>query len=127
MFELSTISLLDSTINLLSAPPNLYPRTMPPSSAEALVVKTNGSAASTLERRFIPVPSPCEHQVLVRISHVAQNPTDGTVPPDLSTRPRPSLTPPVQSLDTKAFDDGAVLGCDFVETIEQLGPASPAS
>ncbi|KAH7362620.1 chaperonin 10-like protein [Plectosphaerella cucumerina] len=77
---------------------------MPPSSAEALVVKTNGSAASTLERRSIPIPSPGEHQVLVRISYVAQNPTD------------------VQSLDTKAFDDGAVLGCDFVGTVEQLGP-----
>jgi NADPH:quinone reductase-like Zn-dependent oxidoreductase len=93
---------------------------MPPSSAEALVVKTNGSAASTLERRSVPVPSPGEHQVLVRISYVAQNPTDGTVPPDLS--PYLSLTPPVQSLDTKAFDDGAVLGCDFVGTVEQLGP-----
>lgn len=77
---------------------------MPPSSIDALVVKTQADHPSSLERRSIPLPSPGDRQLLVRVSHVAQNPTD------------------VQSLDTSAFPDGAVLGCDFVGTVEQTGP-----
>lgn len=30
----------------------------------------------------------------------------------------------MQSLNTKTFDDGAVLGCDFIGTVEQLGPGA---
>ncbi|KAH6686376.1 chaperonin 10-like protein [Plectosphaerella plurivora] len=77
---------------------------MSPSSMEAIVVKTQPNNPSTFERRSISVPSLKDHQVLVRISHVAQNPTD------------------VQSLDKNAFGDGAVLGCGFVGTVEELGP-----
>ncbi|VUC34864.1 unnamed protein product [Clonostachys rosea] len=53
----------------------------------------------------LPIPIPGEHQLLVKVSHVAQNPTD------------------VQSFDKNAFGDGAVLGCDFVGTVESIGQA----
>ncbi|KAJ5753908.1 GroES-like protein [Penicillium nucicola] len=56
-----------------------------------------------LSREDIPRPCPAEHQVLVKISHVAQNPTD------------------VQSFDSNAFGDGVVLGCDFVGEVVDLG------
>ncbi|KAJ8111687.1 hypothetical protein OPT61_g5772 [Boeremia exigua] len=51
----------------------------------------------------IDVPNPSDHEVLVKTSYVAQNPTD------------------VQSLDANAFGDGTVLGCDFVGKIEEVG------
>ncbi|OAL03233.1 GroES-like protein [Phaeosphaeriaceae sp. SRC1lsM3a] len=51
----------------------------------------------------IPVPKPANHEVLVKVAHAGQNPTD------------------VQSLDSNAFGDGAVLGCDFVGTVEEIG------
>ncbi|KXH54060.1 hypothetical protein CSAL01_01966 [Colletotrichum salicis] len=54
-------------------------------------------------KKQIPVPEPAPHQALVKVSHIAQNPTD------------------VQSLDGDAFGDGAVLGCDFVGTVEVVG------
>lgn len=44
---------------------------MAPPTATALVTR-----AGKLAREAIPVPTPGEHQVLVKISHVAQNPTD---------------------------------------------------
>ncbi|KAL2816077.1 chaperonin 10-like protein [Aspergillus granulosus] len=71
---------------------------MAPTTATALLTK-----GSKLSRETIPVPTPSDHQVLVKISHVAQNPTD------------------VQSLDANAFGDDAVLGCDFVGTVEKTG------
>ncbi|KAF3002345.1 hypothetical protein E8E14_007109 [Neopestalotiopsis sp. 37M] len=71
---------------------------MAPKFATALVTKDG-----KLSKETIPVPTPVEHQVLVKISHVAQNPTD------------------VQSLDGNAFGDDAVLGCDFVGTVEMTG------
>ncbi|KAM0332991.1 hypothetical protein ACHAQA_001648 [Verticillium albo-atrum] len=69
-----------------------------PNTTEALVVQ-NGK----LSKENIALPTPAENQVLVKVSHVAQNPTD------------------VQSLDSNAFGDGAVLGCDFVGTVVQTG------
>jgi NADPH:quinone reductase-like Zn-dependent oxidoreductase len=45
---------------------------MPPTTATALVTK-----AGKLSKETIPLPTPGEHQVLVKVSHVAQNPTDG--------------------------------------------------
>ncbi|GLA03756.1 hypothetical protein AnigIFM60653_003763 [Aspergillus niger] len=71
---------------------------MAPPTATALVTR-----AGKLSRETIPVPTPGEHQVLVKISYVAQNPTD------------------IQSLDANAFGDDAVLGCDFVGTVERTG------
>jgi NADPH:quinone reductase-like Zn-dependent oxidoreductase len=44
---------------------------MAPPTATALVTR-----GGKLSRETIPVPTPGEHQVLVKISHVAQNPTD---------------------------------------------------
>jgi len=54
-------------------------------------------------KESIEVPTPSDHQVLVKISYVAQNPTD------------------IQAFDTKALGDGAVLGCDFVGSVEKIG------
>lgn len=42
----------------------------------ATVVRDSNDAP-ILSRDEIPIPSPADHQVLVKISHVAQNPTDG--------------------------------------------------
>ncbi|GKT57917.1 zinc-binding oxidoreductase [Colletotrichum tofieldiae] len=54
-------------------------------------------------KKLIPVPEPAPNQALVKVSHVAQNPTD------------------IQSLDSNAFGADAVLGCDFVGTVEKTG------
>ncbi|KAJ5936580.1 hypothetical protein N7466_003030 [Penicillium verhagenii] len=51
----------------------------------------------------IPRPTPQPGQVQIKVSHVAQNPTD------------------VQSFDRNAFGDEAVLGCDFVGKVTELG------
>ncbi|KAF2625526.1 GroES-like protein [Macroventuria anomochaeta] len=51
----------------------------------------------------VSIPQPGEHEVLVKNSFVAQNPTD------------------VQSLDNNAFGDGTALGCDFVGKVEEVG------
>ncbi|KAB2574699.1 Zinc-type alcohol dehydrogenase-like protein [Lasiodiplodia theobromae] len=49
----------------------------------------------------LPLPEPQAGQALVKIEFTAQNPTD------------------VQSFDSNAFGDGAVLGCDFVASVGQ--------
>ncbi|RDW76838.1 zinc-binding alcohol dehydrogenase family protein [Aspergillus mulundensis] len=67
----------------------------------ALVVRVDGSPR--LSKEDIPRPRPSPNQVVVKLSHVAQNPTD------------------VQSFDGNAFGDGAVLGCDFVGEVIDLG------
>ncbi|KAJ5580695.1 GroES-like protein [Penicillium hetheringtonii] len=69
----------------------------------AVVVRGSDKSSVRLSNEEIPIPSPAEHQVLIKISHVAQNPTD------------------VQSFDKNAFGDGAVLGCDFVGEVVKLG------
>ncbi|KAJ5513242.1 hypothetical protein N7463_002794 [Penicillium fimorum] len=68
----------------------------------ALIVRVSGQTL-TLSKETIQRPSPAANQVLVKISHVAQNPTD------------------VQSFDGNAFGDGVVLGCDFVGKVVELG------
>ncbi|KAJ9491402.1 hypothetical protein VN97_g1854 [Penicillium thymicola] len=68
----------------------------------ALVVRVKGEIP-TLSKETVHRPSPAANQVLVEISHVAQNPTD------------------VQSFDGDAFGDGAILGCDFVGKVVELG------
>ncbi|RMJ14715.1 hypothetical protein CDV36_005615 [Fusarium kuroshium] len=70
---------------------------------DALVVKTSDDTPR-LVKESVPMPKPENHQLLVKVSHVAQNPTD------------------VQSFDGNAFGDGAVLGCDFVGVVEEVGP-----
>ncbi|RHZ59802.1 uncharacterized protein CDV56_106190 [Aspergillus thermomutatus] len=69
----------------------------------ALVVRVADGESQKLCKEDIPIPCPTANQVLVKISHVAQNPTD------------------VQSFDRNAFGDGAVLGCDFVGEVVELG------
>ncbi|OQE44389.1 hypothetical protein PENCOP_c002G02378 [Penicillium coprophilum] len=69
----------------------------------ALVTRGSAEQSPRLSKEEIDIPVPADHQILVKISHVAQNPTD------------------VQSLDGNAFEDGAVLGCDFVGECVELG------
>ncbi|PYI24789.1 GroES-like protein [Aspergillus violaceofuscus CBS 115571] len=69
----------------------------------ALVVYEDSPQPLRLSKERIPIPQPDKTQVLVKISHAAQNPTD------------------VQSLDNHACGEGAVLGCDFVGEIVEVG------
>ncbi|KAH7061500.1 chaperonin 10-like protein [Macrophomina phaseolina] len=73
-----------------------------PTYAKAQVVRRSGDA-SRLSLEQIPVPDVLPGKALVRVDHVAQNPTD------------------IQSLDSNAFGDGAVLGCDFTGTVRKVG------
>ncbi|KAF2144824.1 uncharacterized protein K452DRAFT_266968 [Aplosporella prunicola CBS 121167] len=50
----------------------------------------------------LPLPTTSPGKALVKVDHVAQNPTD------------------VQSFDSNAFGDGAVLGCDFAGTVDNV-------
>ncbi|KAF6835365.1 hypothetical protein CMUS01_05816 [Colletotrichum musicola] len=88
----------------------------------ALVTEAPSSGGpATLVKKSIPLPKPAPNQVLVKISHVAQNPTDGEPQPCPIRSPPNRLVSIVQSLDSNAFGDGAVLGCDFVGTVEETG------
>ncbi|KAF7593986.1 hypothetical protein BBP40_010383 [Aspergillus hancockii] len=69
----------------------------------SLVVRVPDGQSPKLVKESLPLPSPGRGQVLVKTSHIAQNPTD------------------VQSLDSNAFGDGAVLGCDFVGVVIEVG------
>lgn len=71
--------------------------------SSALIQRVKDGDKPRLVREPVPIPQPGPHEVLVKVSHVGQNPTD------------------VQSLDSNAFGDGTVLGCDFVGTVEKLG------
>ncbi|EQB50260.1 hypothetical protein CGLO_10321 [Colletotrichum gloeosporioides Cg-14] len=75
---------------------------------QALVVEVPNGKPS-LVRKSIPIPQPASNQALVKISHIAQNPTDG------------KYMTQILSFDGNAFGDGAVLGCDFVGTVEETG------
>ncbi|KAI8217754.1 hypothetical protein K4K54_008873 [Colletotrichum sp. SAR 10_86] len=70
---------------------------------QALVTEVLGTGLPTIVKEAIPVPQPASNQALLKVSYVAQNPTD------------------VQALDRNAFGEGAVLGCDFVGTVEETG------
>ncbi|PGH27450.1 hypothetical protein AJ80_00929 [Polytolypa hystricis UAMH7299] len=76
---------------------------MTENSNPALVVRVTDGRPPKLSNESIPIPTPAANQVLVKISHAAQNPTD------------------VQSFDGNLFGDGAVLGCDFVGEVMKLG------
>ncbi|KAH7162441.1 hypothetical protein B0J13DRAFT_669147 [Dactylonectria estremocensis] len=69
----------------------------------ALVVEVPEGGSPILVQKTVPVPCLGSNQVLVKVSTVAQNPTD------------------VQAFDTNVFGDGAVLGCDFAGTVEVVG------
>ncbi|PLB53776.1 putative zinc-binding dehydrogenase family oxidoreductase [Aspergillus steynii IBT 23096] len=69
----------------------------------SLVVRVPEGGSPKLVLEDLPRPSPGRGQVLVKLSHVAQNPTD------------------IQSFESNAFGDGAVLGCDYVGEVVELG------
>ncbi|KAF8852042.1 hypothetical protein BDZ45DRAFT_678655 [Acephala macrosclerotiorum] len=75
---------------------------MAPSTCKALVTRVSGGRAS-LHLEEVTIPTAVLHQVLVRVESVAQNPTD------------------VQSLDSNAFGEKAILGCDYDGIVETLG------
>ncbi|CAI7567326.1 hypothetical protein N7533_005903 [Penicillium manginii] len=68
-----------------------------------LVVRVPERQSPQLVQEQLSLPIPSASQVQVKVSHVAQNPTD------------------VQCFDVNAFGDGAVLGCDFVGEVTELG------
>lgn len=44
---------------------------------KCLVVRVPDGGSPTMEKEDLPIPEPGSHQLLVKTSHVAQNPTDG--------------------------------------------------
>ncbi|KAG5659039.1 hypothetical protein KAF25_007592 [Fusarium avenaceum] len=79
---------------------------MVPSTMNALVVEVPEvpeNAKPDLIKKEISSPMLEAHEVLVKVSMVAQNPTD------------------VQAFDLNLFGNGAVLGCDFAGTVKRLG------
>ncbi|WYZ35466.1 hypothetical protein EsH8_X_000113 [Colletotrichum jinshuiense] len=70
---------------------------------QALVTEVPVEGSPVMVKKLIPVPELAPNQALVKISYIAQNPTD------------------VQSLDSNAFGNDAVLGCDYVGTVEKTG------
>lgn len=90
----------------------------------ALVSKVTDGNPSFV-KSSIQVPLPASNQALIRVSHVAQNFTDGK-----QRVPRPhgdfsgqesSHRETVESFDSNEFGDGSVLGCDFVGEVEAIG------
>lgn len=76
---------------------------MLPSVGEYLVVRQEGDSPPKLVKESLAIPAPKEKELIVKVQYAAQNPTD------------------VQSFDSNAFGDGAVLGCDFVGVVEASG------
>ncbi|KAH6618425.1 hypothetical protein C7974DRAFT_30314 [Boeremia exigua] len=74
-----------------------------PDKVLALVQRLGTKNTPRLVVEHISAPKPADHELLVKVSHAGQNPTD------------------VQCLDSNAFGDGAVLGCDFVGPVEDVG------
>jgi NADPH:quinone reductase-like Zn-dependent oxidoreductase len=70
------------------------------------LVQRNIQGKPTFAIEQVPKPQPEPHQLLVKISHIAQNPTD------------------VQSFDRNAAGDGSVFGCDFVGSVEDVGTSA---
>lgn len=52
-----------------------------PAFCQALVVNLDSNNTPALVKESVPVPKPDKHQLLVKVSHVAQNPTDGKITP----------------------------------------------
>lgn len=48
-----------------------------PATCPALVVRLDSDSTPILTKEPVPVARPGSHQLLVKVSHVAQNPTDG--------------------------------------------------
>ncbi|KAI4728875.1 NAD(P)-binding protein [Aureobasidium sp. EXF-10728] len=81
------------------------------STSTAYVQRERDGKQVLAREQGIQLPSREAHQSLVSVQYVAQNPTDGILF---------SLSA-LQTLDSNAFGDGTVLGCDFVGTVEEPG------
>ena len=91
---------------------------------QALVSKVTKGRPS-LVKSPIEAQQAGSNQALIRVSHVAQNFTDGKqmvsqVQQNLSGH-EPSYRETVESFDSDEFGDGSVLGCDFVGEVEAIG------
>ncbi|KAL1623137.1 Zinc-binding oxidoreductase alcohol dehydrogenase [Diplodia seriata] len=90
------------------------------SSAQIVRESANGTPQLALEE--LPVPDPQAGQAVVKIEYTAQNPTDGKSNlPFHQSDGLGLIFTLVQSFDSNAFGDGAVLGCDFVGTVQRTG------
>lgn len=111
-----------------SSPFRTATKTMAAATCSALVIKGTKDSGLGLIQDLIRVPKPGGQQYLVKVSHVAQNPTDGKstirmLPLKTSRWPdsNPSL---VQAFDSGVFGEGSILGCDFVGTVEDIGSST---
>ncbi|THC98374.1 hypothetical protein EYZ11_002155 [Aspergillus tanneri] len=93
----------------------------------SLVVQIPEGHSPNLMQEDLPLPSPGSRQALVKLSHAAQNPTDDI---DAFNPLRLHIVRKcihrgshfvVLSFDANTFGDGAVLGCDFVGELVELG------
>ncbi|KAL3421743.1 hypothetical protein PVAG01_05899 [Phlyctema vagabunda] len=89
--------------------------------SKALVTRVIEGKAK-LELQEVPLSSYkiSETQVLVRVESVAQNPVDGKFKSEVMVNAMLTHRT-VQTLDSNAFGEGAVLGCDFVGQVTQVG------
>lgn len=90
---------------------------------KALVTQVGEDNKAYLSLEDVELGLPDKNQVLVRIHVVAQNPTDGELFPKAEPTGYAN-DQVVQSLDSNAFGEGVVLGCDFAGTVEALGQES---
>lgn len=68
-------------------------RKMPGDSMDALVVRVPDGQSPKQCKEKIPIPSPAPNQALVKLSHAAQNPTDGVSdPPEALAKNQSQLT-----------------------------------
>lgn len=74
------LCLLSSFSSQVVKPTNPTYAMPPPAQMDALVV-TTANDTPRLVKESLPTPKPGDHQLLVKVSHVAQNPTDGTACP----------------------------------------------
>ncbi|KAA8641914.1 uncharacterized protein ATNIH1004_010853 [Aspergillus tanneri] len=84
----------------------------------SLVVQIPEGHSPNLMQEDLPLPSPGSRQALVKLSHAAQNPTDDI---DAFNPLRLHIVRKFLSFDANTFGDGAVLGCDFVGELVELG------
>jgi NADPH:quinone reductase-like Zn-dependent oxidoreductase len=85
------------------------------------LVQRNSHGKPAFAKEQVPKPQPEAHQLLVKISHVAQNPTDGMCVEWTNTTYIIDDASVVQSFDRNATGDGSVFGCDFVGIVESVG------
>lgn len=77
--ELTCVTIILNTSFLFSKPKTniLQKIKMSTKTGKCLVVRVPDGGTPTMEKEELPLPEPGSNQLLVKTSHVAQNPTDG--------------------------------------------------